>query len=424
MKLLIKNGTIITRDKTESNRDILVVDGKISRIDENITDYADQVIDAFGLAVLPGLVDAHCHLRDPGYEYKEDIRSGSMSAAKGGFTSIACMPNTNPVIDNESVVRTVVEKARREAVVNVYPIGAITKGLQGNELAEIGSMKEAGIVAVSDDGRPVMQASVMKKALIYAGRLGLPVISHCEDLDLAEGGSMNEGETSTRLGIHGIPSAAEDVMVAREIILSEYTGMPVHIAHVSTKGAVEMIRQAKKRGVPVTAETCPHYFTLTEKACEGYNTNAKMNPPLRTQEDVDAVIQGLKDGTIDIIATDHAPHHFDEKNVEFEMAANGIVGFETALPLALTYLVGPGILTLNQLVEKMSARPAEILKINKGDITPGADADIFLVNLDEEYIINPDEFLSKSRNTPFAGFKVKGRVKYTIVGGRVVYQDR
>lgn len=235
---------------------------------------------------------------------------------------------------------------------------------------------------------------------------------------------MNEGETSTRLGVHGIPSAAEDVMVSREIILSEYTGMPVHIAHVSTKGAVEMIRQAKKRGVLVTAETCPHYFTLTEKACEGYNTNAKMNPPLRTQEDVDAVIQGLKDGTIDIIATDHAPHHFDEKNVEFEMALNGIVGFETALPLALTYLVRPGILNLNQLIDKMSTKPSEILKIDKGDIRAEADADLVLVNLDEEYTIDTNDFLSKSKNSPFGGFKVTGRVKYTLVGGKIVYQDR
>jgi len=424
LKLLIKNGTIITGDRTEANKDILIEDGKISRIGEGITDTADQVIDANGLAVIPGLVDAHCHLRDPGYEYKEDIRTGTMSAAKGGFTSVACMPNTNPVIDNESIVRTVIAKARREAVINVYPIGAITKGQQGAELAEMGSMKVAGIVAVSDDGKPVMQASVMKKALIYAAGFGLTVISHCEDLDLAEGGSMNEGETCTRLGLHGIPSAAEDVMVAREIILSEYTGMPVHIAHVSTKGAVELIRQAKKRGVPVTAETCPHYFTLTEKACEGYDTNTKMNPPLRTQEDVDAVIQGLSDGAIDIIATDHAPHHFDEKNVEFELAANGIVGFETALPLALTYLVKPGILTLNQVVSKMSAMPARILKIDKGDIRVGADADLAIVNLEEEYVINPDEFLSKSKNSPFKGFKVSGRVKYTICGGKIVYQDK
>jgi len=424
LKLLIKNGTIVTWDKTEENKDILIEDGRISRIGKDISDLADQVIDAGGLAVLPGLVDAHCHLRDPGYEYKEDIRSGTMSAAKGGFTSVACMPNTNPVIDNESIVRTVLAKARREGVVNVYPVGAITKGQQGQELAEMGSMKAAGIVAVSDDGKPVMQAAVMKKALIYAAGFGLTVISHCEDLDLAEGGSMNEGETCTRLGLHGIPSAAEDVMVAREIILSEYTGMPVHIAHVSTKGAVELIRQAKKRGVPVTAETCPHYFTLTEEACEGYNTNAKMNPPLRTREDVDAVIEGLEDGTIDIIATDHAPHHFDEKNVEFELAAFGIVGFETALPLALTYLVRPGHLTINQVVNKMAAMPARILKIDKGDIRIGADADLTIVNLDEEYIIDPDEFLSKSRNTPFGGFKVKGRVKYTLCGGKIVYEDK
>lgn len=424
MRILIKHGIIVTRDKTETNKDILIEDGKISQIGEGLNEAADKIIDAAGLAVLPGLVDAHCHLRDPGYEYKEDIRTGSMSAAKGGFTSIACMPNTNPVVDNESIVRTIMDKARREGVVNIYPIGAITKGLEGNELSEMGSMKEAGIVAVSDDGRPVMQASVMKKALIYAGGFGLTVISHCEDLNLAEGGSMNEGETCTKLGLHGIPSAAEDVMVSREIILSEYTGMPVHIAHVSTRGSVAMIRQAKKRGVRVTAETCPHYFTLTEKACEGYNTNAKMNPPLRAREDVDAVIEGLRDGTIDIIATDHAPHHFDEKNVGFELAPNGIVGFETALPLALTYLVRPGILTLNQLVDKMSTRPAEILKIDKGDIRVGGDADLTLVNLDEEYIIDPDEFLCKSKNTPFGGFRVFGRVKYTFVGGKIVYNDK
>jgi len=424
LRILIKHGIIVTRDKTETNKDILIEDGKISQIGEGLNEAADKIIDAAGLAVLPGLVDAHCHLRDPGYEYKEDIRTGSMSAAKGGFTSIACMPNTNPVIDNESIVRTIMDKASREGVVNIYPIGAITKGLEGNELSEMGSMKEAGIVAVSDDGRPVMQASVMKKALIYANGFGLTVISHCEDLNLAEGGSMNEGETCTKLGLHGIPSAAEDVMVSREIILSEYTGMPVHIAHVSTRGSVAMIRQAKKRGVRVTAETCPHYFTLTEKACEGYNTNAKMNPPLRTREDVDAVIEGLRDGTIDIIATDHAPHHFDEKNVEFELAPNGIVGFETALPLALTYLVRPGILTLNQLVDKMSTKPAEILKIDKGDIRVGGDADLTLVNLDEEYIIDPDEFLCKSKNTPFGGFRVFGRVKYTFVGGKIVYNDK
>ena len=420
MKILIKKGTIVTRERTEKNRDILIENGKISMIGEGIAVDADSVIDAQGLVILPGLVDAHCHLRDPGYEYKEDIKSGTMSAAKGGFTSIACMPNTKPVIDNESMVRFLTDKAKREGVVNVFPIGAVTKGQQGAELSEMGSMKAAGIVAVSDDGKPVMQASVMRKAIVYAAGFGLKVISHCEDLDLADGGSMNEGETATRLGLRGIPAAAEDVMVSREIILSEYTGLPVHIAHVSTRTAVDMIRQAKKRGIPVTAETCPHYFTLTEKACEGYDTNTKLNPPLRTQKDVEAITEGLKDGTIDIIVTDHAPHHRDEKNVEFDSALNGIVGFETALPLAITYLVDTGILTLNQLVDKMAAKPSEILGIQKGDIREGEDADLALVDLNEVYTIDVNSFLSKSRNSPFNGYKVRGRVKYTIVNGRIV----
>ncbi|NMA65231.1 MAG: dihydroorotase, partial [Clostridiaceae bacterium] len=296
MSILIKNANIINAKGIEKNLDILIENQIIKEIKKNIKLEAERVIDAKGLYVLPGLVDAHCHLRDPGYEYKEDIISGSKSAAKGGFTSIACMPNTNPVVDNFAVVTYIVEKAKKEAFVNVYPIGAVTKGQKGEELAEMGIMKEAGIVAVSDDGMPVMKPSVMKKALIYANQFNLLVISHCEDLDLAEEGSMNEGFMSTKLGLRGIPSAAESVMVARDVLLSEYTGIPVHIAHVSTKSSVEIIRNAKKNGVKVTCETCPHYFTLTEEACEGYDTNAKMNPPLRTQEDVEAIIEGLKDG--------------------------------------------------------------------------------------------------------------------------------
>ena len=423
MNILIKNGTIVLKDRTIENMDVLVENGRISRMAVGIETIADKVIDARALMVFPGLVDAHCHLRDPGYEYKEDIKSGTMSAAKGGFSSIACMPNTKPVIDNESMVRYVTDKARREGAVNVFPIGAVTKGQQGVELSEMGSMKAAGIVAVSDDGRPVMQASVMRKAIVYAAGFGLRVISHCEDIDLADGGSMNEGEMSTRLGLRGIPAAAEDVMVSREIILSEYTGIPVHIAHVSTRTAVDMIRQAKKRGIPVTAETCPHYFTLTEKACEGYDTNAKINPPLRTRGDVEAVVEGLRDGTIDIIVTDHAPHHNDEKNVEFDSALNGIVGFETALPLAITYLVDTGVLTLNQLVDKMAAKPSEILGIRKGDIREGLDADLTIIDRNADYTIDINSFLSKSRNSPFNGYKVRGKVKYTIVGGRIAYED-
>jgi len=421
MSILIKNVNIVNSTGVESSVDIYIENSIIKDIKKNLDIEVQKIIDARGLYVLPGLVDAHCHLRDPGYEYKEDISTGSRSAAKGGFTSIACMPNTDPVADNPAVVTYIIEKAKKEALVNVYPIGAITKGQKGEELAEMGSMKEAGIVAVSDDGRPVMKSSVMKKALIYAGQFNLPVISHCEDLDLAEEGSMNEGFMSTKLGLRGIPAAAESVMVARDVLLSEYTGIPVHIAHVSTKSSVEIIRNAKKNGVKVTCETCPHYFTLTEEACEGYDTNAKMNPPLRTQEDVEAIIEGLKDGTIDIIATDHAPHHFDEKNVEFDNAPNGIVGFETALSLSYTALVETKVITLPQLVEKLSTGPARILNLKKGVIDVNEDADLILVDFDTEYTIDVSEFASRGKNSPFDGFKVKGKNMMTIVGGKIVY---
>ncbi len=421
MKTLISNANIVNFDGIKMNTDILIEHGKIAAIGENLIIDSDKKINAENLWVFPGLVDAHCHLRDPGYEYKEDIKSGSISAARGGFTSIACMPNTKPVADNAAVIGYITAKAKNEAIVNVYPIGAITKGLMGEELAEMGSMKEAGIVAVSDDGRPVMNSSVMKKAMIYAHQFNLPVISHCEDLNLAEGGSMNEGVMSTRLGLRGIPSVAESVMVSRDILLSEYANIPIHIAHVSTRASVELIRQAKKRGVKVTCETCPHYFTLSEKACENYNTNAKMNPPLQTDDDVSAIKEGLRDGTIDIIATDHAPHHFDEKNVEFDCAPNGIIGFETAFPLAFTYLVETGILSLTQLAGKLSTIPARILNLDKGLIACGKDADLTLVDLDTEYTINVSEFASKSKNSPFDGYKVKGKVMMTIVNGKIAY---
>lgn len=421
MRILIINGKV-TYNGIVERTNVLIDEGIVLSTKAAADIEADKVIDAGGLYVLPGLVDAHCHLRDPGYEYKEDIVSGTKSAARGGFTSIACMPNTNPAVDNAAVVRYIIEKSQKEGYVNVYPIGAITKGLEGNELSEMGIMREAGIVAVSDDGKPVMNSDVMKKALIYAGQFGLPVISHCEDLNLTDNGSMNEGLTSTILGLRGIPSASEDVMVSREIILSEYTNVPIHIAHVSTKVSVELIRQAKNRGIKITAETCPHYFTLTEEACRDYNTNAKMNPPLRSQKDLEAVIEGLKDGTIDIIATDHAPHHFDEKNVEFEKAANGIVGFETALALSYTGLVEKGHLSFQQMIEKLTVNPAEMLKIDKGTLEEGKTADIILVDFDNEYKVDVSKFVSKGKNSPFDGFKVKGRVMMTIVGGKFVYE--
>lgn len=421
MRILIINGKV-TYNGIVERTNVLIDEGIVLSTKAAADIEADKVIDAGGLYVLPGLVDAHCHLRDPGYEYKEDIVSGTKSAARGGFTSIACMPNTNPAVDNAAVVRYIIEKSQKEGYVNVYPIGAITKGLEGNELSEMGIMREAGIVAVSDDGKPVMNSDVMKKALIYAGQFGLPVISHCEDLNLTDNGSMNEGLTSTILGLRGIPSASEDVMVSREIILSEYTNVPIHIAHVSTKVSVELIRQAKNRGIKITAETCPHYFTLTEEACRDYNTNAKMNPPLRSQKDLEAVIEGLKDGTIDIIATDHAPHHFDEKNVEFEKAANGIVGFETALALSYTGLVEKGHLSFQQMIEKLTVNPAKMLKIDKGTLEEGKTADLILVDFDNEYKVDVSKFVSKGKNSPFDGFKVKGRVMMTIVGGKFVYE--
>ncbi len=425
MKLLIKNGHIIdAKTGLDGIYDLLAEEGRIIEISKDIQADACETIDASGKYVLPGLVDAHCHLRDPGFEYKEDIESGTKSAAKGGFTSIACMPNTSPVTDNESVIKYILNKAKQEGCVNVFPIGAITKGQKGEELAEIGEMKFAGAVAVSDDGKPVKSASLMKKALQYASMFDIAVISHCEDLDLAEEGVMNEGYTSTILGLKGIPAAAEETMVARDLILAEYLDMPIHIAHVSTALSVELIRNAKKRGVKVTCETCPHYFSLTEEACLGYDTNAKVNPPLRTAEDVKAIIAGIADDTIDIIATDHAPHHIDEKRVEFSLAANGMVGFETALPLAVTYLVRPGALTMKKLVEKMSLNPARLLSISKGTLEVGASADITIVDINDEFTVDPLAFASKSKNSPFGGMKLFGSVWGTIVGGRPIVSDK
>ncbi len=422
MKLLIRGGIVVDPDQGINDvMDILVDEGKIISIGKNLDHTGCKVINASGMHVLPGLVDAHCHLRDPGYEYKEDIESGTKSAAAGGFTSIACMPNTNPVTDNESVIRYIQSKAKTRGLVNVYPVGSITKGMKGEELSEMGELKLAGAVAVSDDGKPVVSSSLMKKALQYASMFGLLVISHCEDLDLAEEGVINEGYNSTVMGLKGIPSAAEEIAVARDIILAEYTEARIHIAHVSTELSVELIRHAKNRGVKVTAETCPHYFSLTDDACRDYNTLAKVNPPLRTQKDVEAVIRGLKDGTIDIIATDHAPHHMDEKNVEFNFAANGISGFETAFSLAVTYLVKPGHLSIDEVVNKMSLMPSKILGLNKGTLKTGSPADITIVDLNREFTVDVSRFKSRGKNSPFNGFRLTGTVACTIVGGKIQY---
>ena len=426
MKLIVKNGEIVNKKGGFSGKgDILISNGMIEQIGERIDEGAIEepvdIIDAQGMTVLPGLIDAHCHLRDPGYEYKEDIESGTAAAAMGGFTAVACMPNTNPVADCEPVVRYIIDKARENGCVKVFPIGAISKGLKGEELAEIGEMKFAGAVGVSDDGKPVVNAGLMKKALQYADSFDISVLSHCECLELADGGDMNEGAVSTELGLRGIPAIAESAQVARDVLISEYTGIPIHICHVSTIGSINIIRDAKRRGVSVTCETCPHYFTLTDEACRGYNTNAKVNPPLASAADVEAVKEALADGTIDIIATDHAPHHRDEKNVEFTIAANGLVGFETAFPLAYTNLVLPGVLSMEQLVEKMCVNPAKMLRLDHvGAILQGFAADLTIVDTRTEHVVESANFKSKSKNTPFEGFTVHGSVLYTIVDGRSV----
>ena len=422
MKILIKGGRVLDpANNIDEVTDILVEDGVISEvgIDSDLEGVAMEVIDAEGMCVVPGLVDMHCHLRDPGQEYKEDIETGTKAALAGGITSVACMPNTDPVIDNEAVISYVINKAKETGYVNVFPIGAISKGLKGAELAEIGAMKFAGAVAVSDDGRPVSDSGLMRRALIYADMFDMPVISHCEDMSLAADGCMNEGEVAGIMGLKGISRAAEEVMAARDIIVAEAENKRVHIAHVSTKGSVELVREAKKRGVKVTCETCPHYFTLTEDACEGYNTNAKMNPPLRTAEDVEAIKEVLHDGKIDCIVTDHAPHHADEKNCEFAVAKNGIVGFETSLGLGIKYLVKTGVLTMSELIEKMAVNPSRILGISKGSLSVGKAADITIFNPDKEWTVDTDKFNSKSKNSPYNGYVLSGKPEYVIVGGRI-----
>ena len=422
MPILIKGGHVVDPGRFSGTGDVLIDEGKITAVGPNLqAPVGCTTIDAQGLLVLPGFVDLHVHFREPGFEYKETIQSGSASAVAGGFTTVCCMPNTNPVNDNQAVTEFMLERARLAGLANVLPIGAITKGSEGKELAEIGDLRRSGCVAISDDGRPVMNSLVMRRAMEYALAFDLAVVDHCEDLHLAEGGCMNEGLVSTELGLPGIPSAAEDVMVARNLSLSELTGARLHLAHISTAGSVRMVREAKARGIRVTAEACPHHFTLTESLVRGYNTHAKMNPPLRTSEDVRAIKEGLRDGTIDVIATDHAPHATQEKQQDFTEAPFGIVGLETALPLTLG-LVEEGVLTLEQAVAKLTSAPATAFGLRKGTLAVGADADLTIVDQYAQWEVDPGKFRSKSRNTPFAGWKVKGLVKATIVGGRVVYE--
>lgn len=420
-KLLIKGGTAVFPDRCEVC-DILVDGKKIVKIAKNVEEKGAKVIDAAGLHVFPGLIDMHVHLREPGFEYKEDIASGSAAAVRGGFTQICCMPNTDPVCDNAAVVGYIVARGREVNLCKVRPIGAITKGAKGEQLAEIGKMKEAGAVAISDDGRPVANARIMRLAMEYASDFGLICLSHCEDKDLVDGGVVNEGYNSTLAGLKGIPRAAEEIMLAREIILAETLGKRAHICHVSTKGGVQLLREAKKRGVAITAETCPHYFTLTDDVITSFDANTKVNPPIREAEDVAEIREGLRDGTLDCIVTDHAPHHKDEKNVEYNLAAFGISGIETSFSLSYTYLVKAGVLTLEQLADRMSAAPARILGLEGGVLAEGDAADIMLADLNAKYVIDSKDFVSKGKNTPFNGTEVYGKVCCTIVDGDVKYR--
>ena len=422
--ILIQGGRVIDPSRgSDGVADVYLTDGKVAAVGSNIVgEEGTLVIPAAGKVVAPGLIDLHVHLREPGQEDQETVATGAMAAAAGGFTAVCAMPNTDPVVDNQGTVGFIVSQAQRAAKARVYPIGAISLGQRGEKLAEFGELVGAGAVAVSDDGKPVMSSHLMRTALEYARTFGIPVADHCEDLALAEGGAMHEGIVATRLGLKGIPAAAEEIMVARDIILAELTGGHVHLCHMSTRGSVELIRRGKERGIRVTAEATPHHFTLTHEACEGYNTNAKMNPPLREGADRDAIRQGLRDGTLDVIASDHAPHHYDAKEREFDDAPNGILGLETALGLAISELVETGLMSLSDLLLRMSTQPARIFNLPGGSLGVGAPADVVMFDPKARWTVDPSRFHSMSRNTPFGGRSLTGRAEVTIVRGRVVYQ--
>jgi dihydroorotase len=422
MAIVIQGGHILDPGRFNGIGDVVIDNGKIVATGPEVkVPPGATVYPAKGRLIVPGFVDLHVHFREPGFEYKETIQSGGASAVAGGFTTVCCMPNTNPVNDNQAITEFILERARAAGLANVLPIGAITKGSEGKELAEIGDLRRAGCVAISDDGKPVMNSLVMRRAMEYALAFDIPVVDHCEDLHLAEGGCMNEGLISTELGLPGIPAAAEDIMVARNVSLAELTGAHLHLAHISTAGSVRIVREAKSRGIRVTAEACPHHFTLTEEVVRGFNTLAKMNPPLRTWQDVQAIKEGLRDGTIDVIATDHAPHAAQEKQQGFTEAPFGIVGLETALSLTLA-LVEEGILSLESAIEKLSTAPARAFGLSKGTLAVGADADLAIIDPQAHWEVDPIKFRSKSRNTPFAGWKVKGLVVKTFVAGRAVFE--
>ncbi len=423
MSILIKKGRLIDpKSGRDEIVDILIKGNAVESIGKNISATgADEVINAKGLLVAPGLVDAHCHLREPGYEWKETIRTGTLAAARGGFTSVVCMANTQPVNDNRSVTEYIIKQARTEGVARVFPCGAMTKGLKGEDLAEMGEMHAAGAVAVSDDGKSVRNAQLFLKVLEYAKLFGLIPICHCEDDTLA-GGFVHEGSASLLSGLDAVPALAEEIVVQRDIAIAKYVDSPVHITHISTAGTVDIVRHEKAGYAKVTCDTCPHYFTLSDEATLGYDTNTKVNPPLRSRADMAAIRQGLKDGTIDIIATDHAPHEFTSKDVEFNMASFGISGFETAFALSLA-LVHEGVLDLRTLLAKMTCNPAKLLGLPYGEVAQGKPADLIVFSDTVEWTVDKRTFASKGRNTPFDGFKLKGKNLLTIVAGKVVYQD-
>jgi dihydroorotase len=425
-RLLLRGGRVVDPARgLDARLDVMIADGKIERVKQRLPARGAEVLDVRGLVVCPGFVDIHVHLREPGREDKETIATGTRAAAAGGFTAVCAMPNTDPVNDNAGITRYVLDKARAEGVVRVYAIGAITRGQKGEELAEYGDLREAGCVAVSDDGHPVASARVMRRALEYAKAFDLVVIDHCEEPTLAERTCMNEGSVSTHLGLRGAPAAGEAIAVERDCLLAELTGGRLHVAHVSAAASVDAVRRGKARGVRVTAEATPHHLFLTDEAVRtsGYDTNTKMNPPLRSEADRRALVAGLQDGTIDCIATDHAPHTVDDKKVEFDQAANGVVGLETAVALCLDRLVGQGLLDLPRLVALLSSGPARVLGLPGANLSPGSPADVTLLDLGRKRKVDPQRFLSRSRNTPFAGLTLEGWPAMTLVGGRVVWKD-
>jgi dihydroorotase len=421
--LLLRGGRVIDPSTShDAIGDVLLTDGRVTAVGTGLGTPDDaQVIDVAGLVVCPGLIDLHVHLREPGQEHKETIASGARAAAAGGFTAVCAMPNTDPPIDDPAAVGFVRAQGLRANSARVYPTGAVSIGQNGERLTEIGEMIDAGAVAITDDGRPVPTAGLMRLALEYARTFGIPVASHCEDMTLSRGGSMNEGAMSTRLGLIGIPNAAEDVCIARDLLLADLTGGRLHIQHVTTRGGVEMIRAAKARGIPVTAEATPHHFTLTDEAIESYRTNAKVNPPLRAAADRDAVIEGVRDGTLDVIATDHAPHHYDEKEQAFEDAPFGLIGLETALGLAISELVDRDVIDLPTLIMRMSTQPARAFNLPGGALDRGAPADVTVFDPAWKWRVDPKQLISRSRNTPFTGRDLRGRAVYTIVDGRIIH---